>query len=193
MCQDAPAPPPDIRTLTGRMVKGEEAAWRQFHELYFPRLLRYLLVVSGGREEAARDALQATLLRVVRHVRRFEHEDMFWSWLTVLARSALVDDERKRSRYRSLLDRFFLREHDSPAPPDPGADARLLALLEHHLAVLPAADRALLEQKYLDASPVRAIAHAAGATEKSVESRLVRIRRHLRESILSQLNHEDTH
>jgi len=193
MCQDAPAPPPDIRTLTGRMAEGEETAWRQFHELYFPRLLRYLLVVSGGRDDVARDALQATFLRVVRHIRRFEQEDALWSWLTVLARSALVDDERKRSRYRSLLDRFFLREHALPASHDPAADARLLALLEHHLTVLPAEDRALLEQKYLNGSPVRAIAHAAGATEKSVESRLVRIRRHLRESILSQLNHEDTH
>lgn len=192
MCQDAPAPPPDIRTLTGRMADGDETAWRRFHELYFPRLLRYLLVVSGGRDDAARDALQATLLRVVRHIRRFEQEDAFWSWLTVLARSALVDDERKRSRYRSLLDRFFRREHALPASPDPGADARLLALLEHHLTMLPEEDRALLEQKYLNRSPVRAIAHAAGATEKSVESRLARIRRHLRDSILSQLNHEDT-
>lgn len=175
------------------MAEGEEAAWRQFHELYFHRLLRYLLVVSGGREEAARDALQAALLRAVRHVRRFDREEVFWSWLTVLARSALVDDDRKRRRYRALLDRFFQRESASPAPapPDPGADARLLGLLEANLAALPAEDRALLDQKYLAGTSVRAIAHAAGATEKSVESRLVRIRRHLRELILAQLNHDD--
>lgn len=173
------------------MAEGEEAAWRQFYELYFHRLLRYLLVVSGGREEAARDALQAALLRAVRHVRRFDREEVFWSWLTVLARSALVDDDRKRRRYRALLDRFFQRESAAPAPPDPGADARLLGLLEANLAALPAEDRALLDQKYLAGTSVRAIAHAAGATEKSVESRLVRIRRHLRELILAQLNHDD--
>jgi len=47
-------------------------------------------VVTGGNEHAAREALQAALVRVVRHVRLFDAEDKFWSWLTVLARSALV-------------------------------------------------------------------------------------------------------
>ena len=193
MFPDAIATAVDIRSLTGRMAQGDEAAWRQFHELYFPRLLRYLLVVSGGREEAAREALQATLLRAVRHVHRFEREDVFWSWLTVLARSAFLDDDRKHRRYRSLLDRFFHREITAPAPPEPGAETRLLGLLEGQLAALPAADRALLEEKYFARASVRAIADAAGATEKSVESRLSRIRRHLRESILAQLKHDDAH
>lgn len=190
MAQDAPVPPPDIHSLTARMADNDEMAWRQFHELYVHRLLRYLLVVSGGREEAARDALQGAFLRAVRHVRTFDHEEILWSWLTVLARSALVDHDRKHRRYRSLLDRFLLRESVTPAPPDAGAETRLLGLLEENLATLPHEDRALLEQKYLGEEPVRAIAHATGATEKSVESRLVRIRRRLREAILAQLNHE---
>ncbi len=192
MCQDATAPPPDIRSLTGRMVEGDEMAWRQFHELYFPRLLRYLLVVSGGREEAARDALQAALLRAVRHIRSFDREEIFWSWLTVLARTALVDADRKHRRYRSLLDRFFTNEETAPTTLEPATNARLLALLYDNLSSLPTDDRSLLEQKYFVGSPVRAIANAAGLTEKSVESRLVRIRRQLRELILSQLNRDDT-
>jgi hypothetical protein len=61
-------PSVDIAALTARMAQSNEAAYRMFYELYFQRLLRYLLVVSGGREEAAREALQLTLLRVVRHV-----------------------------------------------------------------------------------------------------------------------------
>ena len=95
-----------------------------FHELYFQRLLRYLLVVTGGREEAAREALQIALLRVVRHIRRFDREAVFWSWLTVLARSAVVDEERKRHRYLAFLDRFFRREQIEAAT-NVEADARL--------------------------------------------------------------------
>jgi RNA polymerase sigma-70 factor (ECF subfamily) len=193
MAEPAFAPPNELAALTANMARGDEAAWHEFHERYFHRLLRYLFVVSRGREEMAREAVQAALLRAVRHIRRFDCEEAFWSWLAVLGRSALVDEDRKRRRYSSLLDRFLRRDASAGIEVAPDADARLLALLEENLAALPAEDRALLEQKYLIREPVRAIANAAGATEKAVESRLVRIRRHLRELILSQLKREETH
>lgn len=65
-------------------------AWRTFHHAYVDRLWRYLLVVAGGREDTAREALQGALVRAVRHIKVFEDETVFWSWLTVLARSALA-------------------------------------------------------------------------------------------------------
>src|SRR5207302_7977830 len=68
-------PAVDIAALTAGMAKGDEDAYRMFHELYFHRFLRYLLVVMGGREEAAREALQLSLLRVVRHIRKFDSEE----------------------------------------------------------------------------------------------------------------------
>src|SRR5206468_7284685 len=92
----------------GLVAKGDEGAYRQFHEAYFGRLLGYLRVVTGD-EQLAREALQATLLRVVRHARRFESEEAFWSWLTVLARSSAADERRRSNRYASFLDRFFAR------------------------------------------------------------------------------------
>jgi DNA-directed RNA polymerase specialized sigma24 family protein len=67
-------------------------------------------VATGGREEAAREALQSTFLRVARYIKRFDSEAAFWSWLTVLAKSALVDEQRKQQRYLGLLNRFFQRE-----------------------------------------------------------------------------------
>jgi RNA polymerase sigma-70 factor (ECF subfamily) len=190
MLDDEPALTRDIGSLTARMVCGDEAAYRHFHEIYFPRLLRYLLVVSGGREETSKDALQATFLRVVRHVRRFEDEEIFWGWLTLLARSALVDEQRRNVRYRSLLDRFLHR--GEPASSDAGneADANLRHLLEENLAALSADDRSLVARKYFIREPVKIIAGATGVTEKALESRLVRIRRQLRQSILAQLNDE---
>ncbi len=53
------------------MVRGDETAYRIFYDAYFDRLLRYLLVVTGGNEEVAREALQLALVRVVRHVKCF--------------------------------------------------------------------------------------------------------------------------
>src|SRR5438445_3519405 len=133
----------DIAALTAGMARGDEDAYRMFHELYFHRLLRYLLVVTGGREEAAREALQLALLRVVRHIRRFDAETVFWSWLTVLARSAVVDEERKRHRYLVFLDRFFRREQIEAAT-NFEADTRLRELLTADLDTLPWDERELI-------------------------------------------------
>jgi RNA polymerase sigma-70 factor, ECF subfamily len=160
-----------------------------FHELYFHRLLRYLLVVTGGREDAAREAVQLAWLRVVRHIRRFPSEEVFWSWLTVLARSAVVDEERKRNRYCAFLDRFF-RRAQVEASTDSVADARLCELLESNLEVLPPVERELIQRKYFARESVKEIATDLDATEKAIESQLVRIRRKLKAGILAQLNNE---
>jgi len=69
--------------------------WRTFYSAYFDRLWRYLLVIAAGHEDAAREALQGTLVRVTRHIKVFRDENVFWSWLTVLARSALADETKK--------------------------------------------------------------------------------------------------
>ena len=181
-----------VPALTARMARGDEAAFREFFARYFDRLLRYLLVVTRGREEIAREALQLTMLRVARHVRRFESEPVFWSWLTVLARSAAIDEQRRGRRYAALLDRFFR------TAPDPGpsgtdeADARLERSLAGNLTTLPDDERHLLERKYLEGASVRALADELETTEKAVESRLVRVRRKLKQSLLAQLNREDT-
>src|SRR5271154_889817 len=84
--------PPDVPDLTARMARGEEVAFHEFYRLYFNRLLRYLFVVAGGREEIAREALQLAFVRVARHVRRFDSEAAFWNWLAVLARQCVADE-----------------------------------------------------------------------------------------------------
>ncbi|MBI2924657.1 MAG: sigma-70 family RNA polymerase sigma factor [Verrucomicrobia bacterium] len=172
------------------MSRGDEMAYRTFYDLYFNRLLRYLLVVTRGDEDAAREALQQTLLRVVRHVRPFDSEPVFWSWLTVLARSSIVDEERKRRRYLSFLDRFFQGQQIEASAAADGTDAHLLALLEKHLATLAEHERELVEQKYFATASVKEIAADCEQSEKAVESRLVRIRKKLREAILAELKHE---
>src|SRR5688572_1358408 len=123
---DETSPPPDIAALTARMVHSDETGWREFYDAYFNRLLRYLLVVTNGREESAREALQLTLMRVVRNIRNFDSEAAFWSWLTVLARSSVVDEARKRNRYLALLDRFFRTESVATSANESDADAHLL-------------------------------------------------------------------
>ena len=182
--------PREVVDLTRRLVAGDEVAWRQFHDRYFDRLLRYLLVVTGGREEAAREALQLTFVRAVRHIRRFDTEPALWSWLTVLARSSVVDEHRKRSRYLAFLDRWWRWQATGVTEAGPDPEPRLRAVLDRGLEGLEARDRRLLRRKYFDGGSVREIADQTGETEKAIESRLGRARRKLKEAVLASLKDE---
>lgn len=178
-------------SLTGRMKAGDETAWREFHEAFAPRLERYLLVVCRGNEEAVHDVLQQTLLRAVRHLRVIATEAELWGWLTVLARSAAADLARRERRHLGFLERWF-QAQPSPTIPEPSeADQRLEAALACELSQLPAADREILEQKYLSGGSVRELAETFGTTEKAVESRLTRARQKLRRALLRHLQNEN--
>lgn len=181
-------PADGIAEFTRALRSGDEAAWREFHARYFSRLFRYLLVVTGGNEDLAGEALQQTMLRAVRHIKIFASEPVLWSWLTVLARSAAVDELRKQSRRLSFLERLFAAR--PPAPANPDAEERLHDLICDALAALDDRDRDLLRRKYQEGESVRHIAGALETTEKAIESRLVRIRRELREHVLGGINRE---
>ena len=165
-------------------------AYRIFYDAYFSRLSRYLLVVTSGNEDAMREALQETFRRVVKHIRVFTDEPTFWSWLTVLARSSLADEGRKRRRYLAFLDRFTRHTAIVAAPAIDEGEAQLGERLKRHVAFLPADERELIEWKYFERQSVREIAARLQATEKTVESRLGRIRGKLKEAVLAELKDE---
>jgi RNA polymerase sigma-70 factor, ECF subfamily len=176
----------EILLLTRGLAAGGEDAFRRFHKLYFDRLYRFLLAVTRGQEAQAEDALQETMLRVLRYARPFDDEEVFWSWLKTVARSAAHDLGRKNRRYLSLLHRFtFCWQNDGAGRED--LEIRMGSLLQESLDELDAADRQLVENKYLDGRTVKELSTLAGATEKAVESRLLRLRRELRERILEKL------
>ena len=173
-----------IGQLTRGLAAGDEAAFREFHAGYFDRLYRFLLGVAHGQEDEAREAVQQTFLRVLRYARVFESEEVFWSWLKALARSAARDAGRKERRYRALLERFALfRRAEIQAPEAPEQDS-LGARLEEGLGELAPADRRLVEGKYLEGATVKELAAQTGLSEKAVESRLARLREQLRRRLL---------
>jgi RNA polymerase sigma factor (sigma-70 family) len=176
--------------LTVGLAGQDEAAFRQFHGEYFDRLFRYHLVVARGDEQIAREAVQETFIRVARHAKRFDDAHAFWCWLTVVAQSAAVDAGRRRQRYWALLKNYALGWLRPTPAAAPDRESELHEQLDQALASLPTADRTLLEAKYFGRASVRELAQGAGCTEKALESRLLRLRRQLRETILKNLHHE---
>ena len=70
------------------------------------------------------------------------------------------------------------------------AEARLEELLAANLDMLPWDERELIRRKYFARESVKEIAAGGGASEKAIESQLVRIRRKLKQCILAQLKDE---
>jgi RNA polymerase sigma-70 factor (ECF subfamily) len=177
-------PPGGVAELTRGLAAGREAAFREFHTRYFDRLYQFLLVVTRGQAHAAQDAVQETFLRVTRHAREFEDEEVFWSWLKAIARNAARDVGRKHRRYFALLGKFALRQ--PPAETD-GGSADLTALLDESLGELTPEERQLVEAKYLSGETVADLAARSGLSEKALDSRLLRLRRLLAEKLLRKL------
>ncbi|MEI9959790.1 MAG: sigma-70 family RNA polymerase sigma factor [Limisphaerales bacterium] len=119
-------------------------------------------------------AFKTSGMRVARHVKAFDAEEKFWSWLTVLARSALADESRKRRRYFAFLERFTRHneiEGETEFEDDSAVDERLRVLLNGKMQSLPHDEQELLERKYILRQSVREIAGAQQTTEKAVESK----------------------
>jgi len=85
-----------------------------------------------------------------------------------------------------MLRDFALRWHLPAAGRDEEEDL-LGALLEEGLGELDAEDRRMIEEKYGEGATMREMAMRNGLTERAVESRLLRLRRQLREGILKKM------
>jgi RNA polymerase sigma-70 factor (ECF subfamily) len=163
------------------MSRGDEDSYREFYDVLSHRLFAYLFVLTHGNEEFVRELLQQTMIRVAKYVRVFEDEEIFWKWLTNLARSAFIDETRKYNRYLGALEKFWQTLSSHPEESKcPAID------LDASLEALPESDRLLLKKKYLEGLSIRELADDFESTEKAIESRLTRARAKFKEIISHQ-------
>jgi RNA polymerase sigma-70 factor (ECF subfamily) len=174
--------------MTEAMGRGSEEAFNAFYDAYFPRLYRYLLVLAGGREEEVKDAMQETMIRVIRNTKPFQEEPALWNWLRRVAKTALIDRVRKEKRRDA---RFTLSSFVGDRPEESADESPiLLEHLSYGLERLEKEDRKLIEGKYLGERSYEDLAREQRCTAKAVESRLGRIRKKLKALILERMSHE---
>ena len=185
----ASAAPTELARLTRLMEQGDEDAYREFFDCYFHRLLAYLLVVTRGNEPLARDLVQQTMIKVARHIRPFDDDAVLWRWLTLLARTAAIDEGRKAQRFFTFIQRFWQRH---PAPESKVGQVSIEELLSTEFENLDPDDRKILERKYFAECSIREIADELHITQKAVESKLSRARAKLKTRILAALKNEQS-
>lgn len=162
-----------VTHLTKSLKEGRERAWRQFHREYAPRLVAFVHHLTDDLDTVP-DILQETLMRVVRHVRGFDEEEVFWCWLACLARSATRDHYRRNVTRQGVMERYEqeLRLQETMSDSSPG--------LQADLQRLPSDLRSLLEKKYFQGYSVKDIAKEQDRSPKRVAHALASARDALR-------------
>ena len=171
----AESAPGRCRRMTAGMKQGDEAAWREFHDDYFEFLARYARH-RGARGADIEDLVQASYLRILRHVKPMDDWNGFEGWLRCLMRCELIDQGRKGTRRIALMEKFaHWQEERRPGAGDAGA------CVEDLLATLPHEERQLMTRCYVDGWTHQELALEARSTPKAIESKLARLRTRLRE------------
>lgn len=175
------------RALVKRLIKGDQNAFEEFFDAYFPRLYRFALARLGGDEGAAEEVAQATLCKVIGKLTTYRGEAALFTWLCTFCRheiSAFCRQlQREPSRVALIEEVPEIRAAlESLMVTDEGDPEGILRRQEiaHFVQVtldhLPPRYGDALEWKYIHGLSVREIAELLGVGSKAAESLLSRAR-----------------
>lgn len=171
----------DERELVNLAKRGDEAAFHEIVERYGSTLYR-LAVSLAGNSEDAEDALQETFAGAFKAIRKFEGRSSLKTWLTRILVNQVSCGHRTRGRFKAV------RLDDSPTPSVEGDEAAgrrmdVLAALES----LPPEHREVIALREMQGMSYEEIARLLGVPQGTVESRLFRARRALRDRLKDYL------
>lgn len=172
------------RQLAQNMLSGDELAFEEFFNGYFPRLFRF--AVARLRDEAAaEEVVQATLCRAIAKLATYRGEAALFSWLCTICRHEIGAYVKKHRREVAELpeDQFATGAAlDSLAaaltgnPEELASQRETARLVQVVLDYLPPHYGDALEWKYIQGMSVREIAERLELGLKATESLLVRAR-----------------
>ena len=182
------------RAIAKKILQGDENAFRELFDSFFPRLYRFALVRLNGDQEEAREMVQQTFCKAFERLDSYRGEASLYGWMCQICRNTITDMGRRRQReYR----RMPLLEEDStiqgiletlaaPAAEEPENTLwrqDMMRLIQATLDNLPGHYGDVLEWKYVDELSVKEIADHLGVGPKAAESLLTRARTAFREAI----------
>lgn len=182
------------RALVERLLRGDEQAFDQFFDSYFPGLYRFALS-RLGEPDAAEEVAQATLCKAVRRLASYRGEASLFTWLCTFCRhemhAHLVASSRRPEpigfvddlpEIRAVLETASAREAGEYGPEVELRRRELARWVQTALDHLPPHYARVLEWKYLEELPVKEIARRLEMGPKAAESLLGRARAAFRQS-----------
>ena len=150
---------------------------------YQHRLMRYLLYLTGNREQAE-DLFQDVWMRVLVRGGQFNGQARFETWLFTIARNMVIDQRRKRTA--SSLDELFEASgdedrpmsfevaDDEPSPFDRVSNFEDREHIARSLLELDTLHREVLVLRFYEELSLEEIAKVTKANLSTVKSRLYR-------------------
>lgn len=170
----------DELRLIRRAKRGDRAALEALIEAHRPSLHHFLLRLTR-REDLAEDIGQEALVRVLRHLERFDERFRFSTWLFTIARRLWINHIQK---FRPIPDSDTVGGRASKDLEEPALDRteiRTIAsgALEEALETLNPRQREVVEMFHACGLPIQEIASRLDLPVGTVKSHLFRARRRL--------------
>ena len=179
------------RGLVRRMLAGDERAFDEFFEGYFPGLYRFAMTRLNHNEDAAEEVAQATICKAITKLATYRGEAALFTWLCTFCRheiSAYYKRNKMRARHVDLIEdtpeiRAALESSSGMLDgPEAALDrAEIGRLVQVALDQLPSHYGSALEWKYLEGLSVKEIATRLRLSPKAAESLLTRAREAFRD------------
>ena len=165
--------------IAAGLRRHDPAVMEQLIELYQHRLFRYLLFLTGSRDQS-QDLFQETWLRVLERGSQYNGRARFDTWMFTIARNLMIDQTRKRAMIS--LDEATDPEKerpmeiamDAPSPFDHFHSQEQAARVGHALLTLHPLYREVLVLRFHEELSLEEIAHVSSAPLSTVKSRLYR-------------------
>lgn len=183
------------KALTKKILRGDEAAFRDLFDRYFPRLYRFALARLNGDREAAADVVQQTFCKAIENLEHYRGEAALYTWFCQICRNVVVDycraNQRRKERYvlfedhgnvRAILDALAAPVTAQPEMAAWQRDVR--RLVQATIDALPERYGDVLEWKYVEGYTVKEIAERLQTSAKATESLLTRARIAFRNAIV---------
>ena len=185
-------PPSDEAQLVERAKQGDLDAFTTLVNRYDGKILRLTQHITGNREDAE-DALQEAFLKAFSHLKQFQGDSRFYTWLVRIAVNESLMKLRKRKTANTVsLDEPVETEDDSlpreiaawdPSPEERYAQQELREILDRAVQSLPPIFRTVFVLRDLDQLSTEETAEALNLSVPAVKSRLLRARLQLREKL----------
>ena len=181
----------DEHLLVAAAKRGDVHAFEELVNRYEAKIFRLTMNITRNREDAE-DAMQDAFLKSYAHLKDFQEDSRFYTWLVRIAANEALMRLRKRRPNQFSLDEPIESEDDfvpqqiedwGPSPEQRFAQTEMRDILRGVIEELPPDFRVVFVLRDVEGLSTEETAETVGISEAAVKSRLLRARLKLRQKL----------
>jgi RNA polymerase sigma-70 factor, ECF subfamily len=181
----------DEHLLVAAAKSGDLAAFEELVNRYERKIFRLTMNITGNREDAE-DAMQDAFLKSYSHLKNFQGDSRFYTWLVRIAANEALMRLRKRRPNQFSLDEPVAGDEDlmprelqdwGPGPEQRFAQTEMREILSDVIEELEPDYRMAFVLRDIEELSTEDTASALGISVPAVKSRLLRARLKLRQKL----------